>query len=1841
MRKRHLGRLLSAALSATLAFTSVIPSYAMEGIEADEISEAQEESELEEEPAENTAEETEEPEEDLAAASAGSEEEEEVLIEEDENEELAGGFRRVEIYISFTDVANSYITNNYDQTLFDVEDTATFELNHPEKEGHTFDVWDKGDQENVTVGTKGEEKTPITVSGINEQNVNNQYISLTAKWILNKYKVVYDANGGSGDAMDPEEDVAYDTKEVKIKDNAFKAPKGRQFVKWNTAPDGTGVDKAPGDSAGGFGVENGGTVTLYAQWEFSPDAQTYKVALNPNCEDVVEGLPSADENDFVGITVYEGGKYTGLPKLSRKGYVFEGWYTQKQRGTQITPDSEVEITSDTTLYAQWSSRELDLDFNANSYDAYIEYFSKTVKYGTKVLTVVPKVTASPMGYKFDGWYASKDEGTGELSNPVDENTLAEDNTTYFVKWAPIKYTIKFDANGGKGTLDDQEREYDDHKELPDITGKITREHYTFTGWNDAKEGGILFYNKGTGNATYEDGAVVTLYAQWRGDNTRVEYDYGYGDLTSTDFTWYGSSYPTPKEEYLAGHPGFYFEGWYNGDTKVDITKEKVTEDITLTAKWTKVTYKATFNSNNSKKKTTKKPVVLDETKTEPMAFTDFFEEADAAGQVFDGWATDTAIFKSLSQAELIDALKGDKTSATKEVSAVVYAQWAAAGRYNIKLRANLPTASKPEDLRVGTDGQIEAVNFAEPFFLTGSEFRLDGYTLTGWTYKNAKGKTVTLKPAAKLVNLTKENDKTIEISAKWKATSYTLKYDLNGGSVPKKTATTVKYSVNDTTRKGVPFLNYKESEGSFVMADVAEQTVKRRGYKFLGWDVEGGYYGKDRFSNMTVKAIWDPNPYMVRLDPNGGELNGSTDVFEDFITIRNAIDLSRYTPVKKGYTLSRWTATTVDGKTKTYKPSAVVWMKDLAFDEGGQSFTLKAKYTPDSNKLVYNLYGGSINKKAPKTYVTDSDKNKAIPVPVKAGHTFLGWNVYNGDPDKDGVLLFDAIGSDNKIKSGLSGTLYLNAAWDENKYNIEFYSNDGKTAFSEAKISKIGYSGVVNFTDTAVSIEATDGFSGSIKGFATSAKSKKVSYELRRDYSKIGGKAKDGETIKLYVVGQAKVYRITYDLNGGTLKNALYEYKTPTAKAGLKLKTTATKKGFTFKGFTCADEESVVTNKDGYVTAIRQGAKKDLTLTAVFDNEVSYTITAMPNAGDVVDKYDKVDAKKGVAFEFNGKTKFPISNKSSAKELNNYLGWSRQGYEFKGFATDKNGKNMIKYLGGLPYNKKNEATVYAIWSVNSNTLVYHERGYIYRDGVQEGDLPERRLGVKFSGTVNYKYGKEVTLKKAPKATGFTFKGWKVLEYYSDKDFKVIYTDKTRKFVKAIAKDNTAKKVVVAPVYEMNYRNLYVNPNGGTYKGSKKKQFVRKIYYTYGIPYIDDDLSRSGYEFDYLSTTKNAKGKVTSSEDLFKKSKTSVTLNVIWRKVSIAKPTVAADIFGKDMSISLGAVEQATSRQYYEIQYSTNVGFTYNVKTITLKENDWTGGKLKSISATVVPGKDYYLRARMLRKDSTGGFTSGAWSTVARASRNGDAVATGISVKTAPKATAYKANDFFDPTGLEITVTMSDDSTKTVAYNEETKDKFSFSPSLTTALKKSDTTVTISYGELTTTQAITVRDLQTYIITFNANGGKFTDGTTIKNDNVNEGENYPAVPAMEVKLEKKTFKGWALSATATEPDYSTDEKPDGNKELFAVWADRKVSSIAITANPEITEIPLFISVDPSGMEVTATFDNGETESIADNLIGYGAITLSPASFEEEGRKTVTVTYQGKSATFEVNVYEPQD
>ena len=125
----------------------------------------------------------------------------------------------------------------------------------------------------------------------------------------------------------------------------------------------------------------------------------------------------------------------------------------------------------------------------------------------KAVGTLPKATRK--GYKFKGWYTKKSGGT-----KIKATTKATKNVTYYAQWTANKYKIKFNANGGRGTMSVQSATYGKAVTLRANTFK--RSKYKFVGWAKSKNGAVVYKNKAkVKNLTATSGKTVTLYAKWK------------------------------------------------------------------------------------------------------------------------------------------------------------------------------------------------------------------------------------------------------------------------------------------------------------------------------------------------------------------------------------------------------------------------------------------------------------------------------------------------------------------------------------------------------------------------------------------------------------------------------------------------------------------------------------------------------------------------------------------------------------------------------------------------------------------------------------------------------------------------------------------------------------------------------------------------------------------------------------------------------------------------------------------------------------------------------------------------------------------------------------------------------------------------------------------------------------------------------------------------------------------------------------------------------------------------------------------------------------------------------
>jgi len=255
------------------------------------------------------------------------------------------------------------------------------------------------------------------------------------------YVVAYDANGGEGEVIDPNEYEA--NAEVTVLGGSELSREDYTFSGWNTAADGEGTEYAERDT---FAIT--ANTTLYAQWErvIKPDGYRVTYDANGGVGEVTD--PNTYETDDM-VTVLSG------KALSREGYTFNGWNTAADgKGTEYAGGDTFAITGNTTLYAQWQAVEpgYTVTYDANGGTGkVIDPNTYTVN---DTVTVLSGNALSRADYTFSGWNTAAD-GSGASYLAGTTFTILED-TTLYAQWnkkeaADIKATPVNNDNKGSGS----------------------------------------------------------------------------------------------------------------------------------------------------------------------------------------------------------------------------------------------------------------------------------------------------------------------------------------------------------------------------------------------------------------------------------------------------------------------------------------------------------------------------------------------------------------------------------------------------------------------------------------------------------------------------------------------------------------------------------------------------------------------------------------------------------------------------------------------------------------------------------------------------------------------------------------------------------------------------------------------------------------------------------------------------------------------------------------------------------------------------------------------------------------------------------------------------------------------------------------------------------------------------------------------------------------------------------------------------------------------------------------------------------------------------------------------
>ncbi|MCL2797689.1 MAG: InlB B-repeat-containing protein [Firmicutes bacterium] len=363
--------------------------------------------------------------------------------------------------------------------------------------GYTFSGWYDG------VGGTGTQYADASGAGIRmwDKLVD---ATLYAKWTANEYTVTFNRMGGSGG-----------TTSVKVLFDASMpsalVPEREHYI-----------------FDGYYDAETGGTqyysslMASMREWDKAHNAELFArwISITYTVELDRQGATSGTAS----VTAIFNSAMPTATAPTIMGYTFGGYFSEANGGgvqyysSAMTSLRLYDKTEDTTLFAKWTASTYTVSFNASSGSGIPGIVTATYD------AAMPEITVAPtrLGYVFDGFFDAVNGGTryynADLSSARAWNKTA--NTTLYARWIAITYVVRFDANGGAGSMADQIYSYGTSQNLRSNTfGKTGN---IFANWSVNADGSGTNYTNGqsVSNLSSTQDTVITLYAQWHGSESK-------------------------------------------------------------------------------------------------------------------------------------------------------------------------------------------------------------------------------------------------------------------------------------------------------------------------------------------------------------------------------------------------------------------------------------------------------------------------------------------------------------------------------------------------------------------------------------------------------------------------------------------------------------------------------------------------------------------------------------------------------------------------------------------------------------------------------------------------------------------------------------------------------------------------------------------------------------------------------------------------------------------------------------------------------------------------------------------------------------------------------------------------------------------------------------------------------------------------------------------------------------------------------------------------------------------------------------------------------------------------
>ena len=580
----------------------------------------------------------------------------------------------------------------------------------------------------------------------------------------------------------------------------------------------------------------------------------------------------------------------------------KGWYVDKTAENAITKIVTPSSMGGYTYHGYYT------DKNVNASNEFMDSCS-----GTQIIDPTTNVIASA--------YLRTD---GSVGTKGDEKTTIYKDMKIYPCFKPIKYTINYSCNGGTGTVKSTNHVYNTPAKLAAGTN-CKKTGYTFSGWNRKEDGSGENFNANADKyAGITTEATITLYANWQANPYTIKYDMQ--NSVAGTYAPTSATYDTPFRLSNPTRVGYTFDGWTvtanldttnarygnaqnNVTTKLNKSSIKVKDEwflnlsstankqVTIKANLTANKYNISYETNGGKLGSKKPSTGTYNTNVE-------ISNPTKTGYTFIGWK----VVEGLNAATALHGTGSSKVTNSIPntdtlVTSTFFKNLNPTSGANVKLEAfwEPKTYTIKYALDSGQNGTYAPTSaiYDKPVRISNAS-KL-GYTFTGWKvsknldtknakYGNAENNVTTslTKDSTKVtdewfMNLN-SSAKEVTLTATYSKNTYTIEYNVNGGTLGKSSPTSGTYTsvltIPNPTRTGYTFTGWTFTSGlDLTTAVYGSSSTPKTAFTDANTPVKVKY-----FKNLTpvpngkvvMKANWNPITYKVKFDANGGANAPST-----------------------------------------------------------------------------------------------------------------------------------------------------------------------------------------------------------------------------------------------------------------------------------------------------------------------------------------------------------------------------------------------------------------------------------------------------------------------------------------------------------------------------------------------------------------------------------------------------------------------------------------------------------------------------------------------------------------------------------------------------------------------------------------------------------------------------------------------------------------------------------------------------------------------------------------------------------------------------------------------------